>query len=180
MKPISLGPSDGELILLTSVEGRAARFGHSLTLTMREWSASIHFEGDRADRVEVSVDVSSLEVTSGTGGATPLTDIDRALIRRTALKSLRSDSEPTATFISVAVDGAESNYRLNGGTTISGKRQPVEIDVGVTENPDSWSIIGRLDLLQSDFGIKPYSAILGSLKVTDRVNVQLKADIAKP
>lgn len=180
MLPISLGSADGDLIILTSVEGRAARFGHSLTLTLREWSATIHFEGDRADRVEVNVDVSSLEVTSGKGGATPITDIDRALIRRTALKSLRADSDPTATFVSSAVNGGESNYQLIGELTIAGKQQPANIEVGVTENPTSWSIVGRLDLLQRDFGIKPYSAILGSLQVTDRVNVQMKADIAKP
>lgn len=180
MLPISLGPTDGDLIIRTSVEGRAARFGHALTLTFGEWSATIHFESDRAARVEVSVDVSSLEVTEGRGGATPLTDIDRALIRRTALKSLGTSSDPTSTFVSTAVDGNESDYQLKGELTIAGKHQTVEIEVGVTENPNSWSIVGKLDLLQSDFGIKPYSAILGSLKVTDRVDVHLTVEAKKP
>jgi polyisoprenoid-binding protein YceI len=180
MLPISLGPSDGELTIHTSVEGRAARFGHALTITFADWSASIQFDGDRADQVEVSVNVPSLEVTSGTGGATSLTDIDRSLIRRTAAKSLSTDANPTATLVSTSVESDESSALIAGKLSIVGKERPVEIKVKLTDSPTFWSITSHLDLLQSDFGIKPYSAILGSLKVADRVQVRLEAVVTKP
>ena len=180
---ISLGPADGELTTIASAGGNAARDGQSLDLILREWSATIHPDTDgnrvdRVDRVEVSVVVASLEV-SRTGVGAHLSGFDRTLIRRTAIKTLRANSEPTATFVSTAVNGGESQFELSGTARIAGNELPVEIQVDVVENPRSWSVVGGLDLLHSDFGISP-PAILGSLVATGRVLIRLRTEIKKP
>lgn len=177
---ISLGPADGELTIIASAGGPEARDGQSLDLIVREWSATIQpdTDGDRVDRVEVSVVVASLEV-SRTGVGAHLSRFDRTLIRRTAVKTLRANSEPTATFISTTVNGGESKFELSGDARIAGKELPVEIQVDVVENSSSWSVVGGLDLLHSDFGISP-PAILGSLVAAGRVLIRLETEIKKP
>lgn len=177
--PISFGPDNATLTIHTGVEGRASRFGHRLTITLQDWSAHVEFDGEEADRVQVNVKTAELEVTSGEGGVTPLSDIDRSVIRRTTLKSLKADSHPEATFSSDSVSRQGSQYSLVGTLRVADQPLSCEIAVSVSDSGDSWQVTSHISVRQSDFGIKPYSAILGSLKVSDLVEIELTADVPK-
>src|SRR6516225_8439498 len=83
-----LGPgSGGRLLLKTGRAGLAARAGHDLTIEVTRWSAQVDVPAERdggaaAATVSAELDLGSLEVREGTGGAMPLTDRDRREIKK--------------------------------------------------------------------------------------------------
>lgn len=178
VKSLELGPDNATLTIHTDVGGRASRFGHRLTITLLDWSARVEFSDSAPSSVRASAKTAELEITEGTGGVTPITDIDRGVIKRTALKSLDVDSHPTATFTSTDISKDSANYLLKGTLEIRGRQQECEIAVSVSESDSTAQIEAELPVVQSDFGVKPYSAILGTLKVVDEVKVRLSATVS--
>ena len=73
-------------------------------------------------------------------------------------------------FRSTAVESlGDGRFALNGDLTIGGAGRPVRIDL--TQSGERVS--GRTTIRQTDFGIKPYSAMLGALKVADSVDIEV-------
>src|ERR1700733_1818961 len=88
-----LGPGDGRVLVKTGREGLAAMAGHDLTLEITQWSArvTIPAEGSGAtETMTAALDLVSLAVREGTGGAKPLNDKDRRDIQNQARKILGS------------------------------------------------------------------------------------------
>ena len=67
-----LSPDNGELRILTGVDGRAAKMGHRLTIAMQTWQATVRWAGGKPASAELTAQVDSLTVLSGEGGLTPL------------------------------------------------------------------------------------------------------------
>ena len=53
------------------------------------------------------------------------------------------------------------------------------IDLDVQDLRDAWRMSCRTDARQSEFGIKPYSMLMGSMKVVDTMAVSFSADRPK-
>ena len=53
---------------------------------------------------------------------------------------------------------------------MGGKSKPVTF----TLTEDDGSLVGSTTIKQDDWGIKPYSALFGALKVNDEVTVEVK------
>jgi polyisoprenoid-binding protein YceI len=175
----SLDGSDGELLIRTGVAGRAAQLGHRLTIAMRRWRATTQWDADEPVSAELIVDVDSLDVVRGEGGLTPLSGPDKILVRRNALRSLDARRYPRISFVAETVEKIDDGYRLTGILTIHGKTRPQTVDVRTDDLGDSWDISSQSTIRQSDFGVKPYSQLLGSLKVVDDVTVSFTAQRAK-
>lgn len=167
---MNIDNTDGSLQVLTGVDRVAARMGHRLTLTVQNWRAEIDFDGDRPSRVTLTADAGSLIVESGEGGVTPLTAPERLVARANALKSLQTKRFPTIVFDADTVEPTADGYRLAGTLEIHGTRREHVVDVTVTDQ-----ISGSSQVRQTDFGITPYSLMLGSLRVADAVTVVLSA-----
>src|ERR1700728_1194260 len=95
-----LGPDAGRVIVRTSRAGLAAKAGHDLELEVTRWSADITVPGAddgglAAAAITAELDLGSLTVRAGSGGARPLTDSDRRDIESTMRKILPGG---TATF----------------------------------------------------------------------------------
>ncbi len=167
---MNIDNTDGSLQVLTGVDGVAARMGHRLTLTVQRWQAEVGFDGDQPTRVTLTADIDSLIVVSGEGGVTPLTAPERLIARSNALKSLQTKRFPAITFDAETVEPSSDGYRLSGTLEIHGTRREHVVDVAVTDR-----ISGRSQVRQTDFGIKPYSLMMGSLRVADAVTVVFEA-----
>ncbi|NKZ07740.1 YceI family protein [Actinomadura latina] len=160
-----LGPDDGRLLVRTGRSGLGRRAGHDLTIEATRWSARVEArEPLDASSAEVTVEVDALEVREGTGGALPLSAGDRADITKNLRKVLDTARYPQITFVSTAVgdDGIE------GDLTIMGRTKPVRI--GATRDGDR--VRGTVTVTQSRWGIKPYSAFFGALRLADDVEVE--------
>src|SRR5919112_1618100 len=78
-----VGPENASLQVRTYREGVAARAGHDLVLVVSRWDATVDLGGEPGRwTVTLNADPRSLEVREGLGGVKPLTDHDRAELRK--------------------------------------------------------------------------------------------------
>ena len=175
----SLDGSDGELLIRTGVTGPAAAVGHRLTIAMRRWRATTRWDADEPVAAELTVEVDSLQVVRGEGGVTPLSGPEKVLVRRNALGSLDVRKFPRIIYSANTIEKTSEGYRLSGDLTIHGRSRPRVVDVRTDDDGDSWRLSSESVITQSDFGVKPYSQLLGAVKVADDVTVAFTATVTK-
>jgi polyisoprenoid-binding protein YceI len=174
-----LGPGTGRVVIKTGRAGMAAKAGHDLTIEVTRWSARVEVPADEdggltAATVTAELDLGSLEVREGTGGVKPLTDGDRAQIKKQMENILGG---ATATFASSRIiPSGASGGAIEGSVTLNGKTQPARLQVTA---PGSGRYRGTATLVQSAFGIKPYTGFFGALKLRDEVTVEFEVDLSK-
>ncbi len=147
--------------------------GHNLVLRIADWGATVDLDGATPTAVRLTAHLPSLEVLSGSGGLKPLTDGDRAAIRDNALKTLGAARHPEVTYASDALGPDASGLVTAGTLTIAGVGRPIEAALGVTAAEGGTQVECAVTLRQSDFGIRPFSTMMGQLKVADEVRVTL-------
>jgi polyisoprenoid-binding protein YceI len=174
-----LDASVGELLLHTGVAGRAAKLGHNLTIAMKTWEATVAWAENRPVAMELTVEVSSLEVLRGDGGVKSLSGPEKALARSNALGALDAEQFPTIVFRSDAIEPTDGGYRLSGTLDIHGTTRSRTIDLHTEDLGDAWRVSCEAVVRQTEFGVKPYSLFVGSVKVADDVTVTFTASWAK-
>lgn len=165
------------MLVKTGREGLAARAGHDLTIEITRWRALVTVPGPEAGGLAAAslaaeLDLSSLEVLEGTGGAKPLTDKDRQDIAATASKVLGAPA--LAAFTSARVVPAPTTTpsgAVDGTLTLNGTAQPFRLQVA---SPAPGLFRGSAALRQTDFGITPYSGFLGALKLKDEIVIEFE------
>ncbi|WP_327045641.1 YceI family protein [Microbispora sp. NBC_01189] len=166
----ALGPRSGRLLVLTGRAGLGAKAGHDLTIEVTRWRGeAVVTPGDpAASRVSLEAETASMRVREGTGGVKPLTDSDRVEIEKNMReKVLMPDRHPTITFRSTRVEGDPEAFRVEGDLTIAGVTRPVAVDGAFAGGRAR----GRATVVQSEWGIRPYSAFFGALRLRDEVEV---------
>ncbi|MGH9131340.1 MAG: YceI family protein [Acidimicrobiales bacterium] len=170
-----IGPEDGRLVMLTTRKGAAAAMGHDLTIEAKSWSGTVVVDTDDPSNssVSISIDTSSLFVASGKGGAKALSDGDKAKIKASMDDVLKTRTNSTMTFesSSVSANGTDS-AKVDGTLTVVGKSGPASVNVTID---DSGRAKAKATITQSNFGIKPFSAMMGALKLADDVGLEVDA-----
>ena len=170
-----LGPSTGRLLIKTGRAGLGRRAGHDLTIEATRWSGEAVVVVGAPDRssVSVTVEAGSLEVREGMGGLKALTDADRAEIKRTvADKALLHTAEhPTITFRSTRITGTPHSFEITGELTIKGRTHPATVH---GKGNGDRLLRGWATVTQSTWGIKPYTAFLGALRLADEIRVEFE------
>jgi polyisoprenoid-binding protein YceI len=162
----TFGPDNATLRVKTGRSGAAAKAGHDLVIEVTSWEATLDV-GD-ASSIELSADPTSLKVLEGKGGMQALDDDGKADI----LKSIDKDvlKKKAISFRSTSVEQSNSGLAVKGDLELVGKTAPVEFDLTVD---DDGALSGSAKVVQSNWGMKPYSALFGALKVNDEVEVVL-------
>ncbi|MGI8413047.1 MAG: YceI family protein [Solirubrobacteraceae bacterium] len=169
----NLGPDNGKLQVRTYREGVAQKIGHDLVIDVGKWQATVNVGPDGTpSAIELEADSSSLQVSQGTGGAKPLSDKDRADIRKSIDDKVLQGQ--AITFRSSAVEGTDDRLAVQGDLEITGTTRPVKFDLDVAGDG---RVSATVPLTQSEWGIKPYKAMMGALKVRDQVEVVLDAPL---
>ena len=168
-----LGPDDGTLSVRTERTGAAAKAGHDLLIHVTAWEATLEVGDDpAATSIELVADAASLRVREGTGGMKSLGDDDKASIHQTIDDDVLK--RRAITFRSTGVTGGDGRLSVEGELTLAGTTRPLAFDLDVGDD-------GRLHAVavvkQSDWGMKPYSALFGALKVADDVRVEIDAGL---
>lgn len=174
-----LGPDRGRLILRTAREGLAATAGHDLTIEAARWSGTLTVNQDLSPaELDVHIDMGALVVREGTGGVKPLSDRDRREIAVSARKVLAADRYPEAVLSASTFAPADGGGgEISGTLTLHGETRPLRVQVR-QNSPDRYHAETRV--VQSDYGIKPYTGFLGALRVRDAVDVAVDVDLSEP
>ncbi len=165
----SFGPGDASLTVKTYREGVAAKAGHDLIIEVQRWDAVLELAGDPSQsRLELNADPGSLHPREGLRGVKPLSDRDRREIRKN-IDGKVLGNEPIA-FRSSAVEagGGDGRLEVRGELTMAGATHPVSFDLRIAPGGE---LTAATELVQSDFGIKPYRGLMGALKVRDSLEV---------
>ncbi len=163
------GPSNATLSVQTRRGGAAAKAGHDLLLHVTAWEGTLTVGEDGApSAAELTADATSLRVQKGTGGMKGLDDSDKANIHQTIDDDVLRRRD--IAFRSTAVDGG----RIEGELTLAGQTRPLALDVAIG---DDGTVSANVTITQSDWGMKPYSALFGTLKVLDDVEVALEGHL---
>ena len=171
----TLGPEHGTLSVLTGRTGAAAKAGHDLVIHATAWQATLTVGEDPAQTsIVLEADAGSLRVREGIGGMQPLGDDDKASIQASIDDEILR--RQAIAFRSTEVDTSPGGDRLRvrGELTLVGATAPLSFDLAVAGDT---GITGSAVVKQSDWGITPYSALFGALKVIDEVEVAVDVDL---
>jgi polyisoprenoid-binding protein YceI len=166
----TFGPETASLELFVFREGVLARAGHDLLVGATRFEIAT----DPAARaVTVDVDATSLRVVTALREGRPLPDaLSAADVREIettmAGTILRAAEFPRIRFVSEAVSARGGGFDVRGALTLAGVTRPIAFTV----RRDGEQLVAELRLAQPDFGIRPYTAMLGALKVRPLVGVR--------
>lgn len=171
----TLGPQNGTITVKTFKEGLLSKMGHDLVIEARQWSAKIQLDTAEppAGSVEVDLDPKSLTIV----GPGDLSDKDKAEIRGNIEKDVIQWAKfPAITFKSTSVGnvksaGGKGTATVKGELTLHGQTQSVDLPVSFETTASGVRVTGEVTLAQTRFGIKPYKAPLGVIKVKDELKV---------
>jgi hypothetical protein len=164
----SLGPENGTLTVRTGKGGAAAKAGHNLVIEVTRWQGTL-----TPDRVELTADARSLPVRSGSGGISPLGDEEKAGISQTIDEEVLEGGN--ISYRSSAVSERPDGYDVEGELDLLGVRAPLSFALSL----DGDHLTGSAQVKQTDWRIKPYSALFGTLKVADVVEVSIDATLPR-
>lgn len=157
---ITLSPPELSCRVFTLKDGALGSLGHDLELDVRRLTLKV---ADDLSRVEASFDPTSLAVCKPA-----LSDKDKQKIETTIKNDiLRARAHSSITFSSTEVRPSGSGYRLSGVLDLHGVKRTLSCDVQLIEGV----FTADVTLQQTDFGITPYSVMLGALRVRNDIRV---------
>jgi polyisoprenoid-binding protein YceI len=166
--------SGGRIVLHTYRDGLAATAGHDLLIDLPRWSGELTVdENGTVQALEARIDVGALVIREGTGGLKPLSDRDRREIATTARRLLATDRYPEAVFTATGFGSSGDSGAVEGNFSLRGQTRPLRLEVSQSAG-GSYTATGTV--VQSAYGIKPYTGFFGALKVRDTVDIEV-ADI---
>lgn len=115
--------------------------------------------------VEVAVPVAALDCRNGTMNGH---------LRR----ALKADHHPAieyrlSSYEVVAGGGEQAQLRMTGRLAMAGQDKPITIEATATQSNDgALQVRGSKEIVMSEWGVKPPSLMMGTMKVRDRVTVR--------
>jgi hypothetical protein len=155
--------------VFTYKEGLLSRVGHDLKLRCDRFEVTI-----APDRVDASFDAAAFSVVGAlkdgreSPGALSPKD-ERQILENMRRDVLQPDRFPTIRFTSDEVRADARTTTVSGRLELHGVSRPVR----ATARRVGGELIAEIDIHTPDFGIPPFSALLGALKVKPTVKVRL-------
>lgn len=166
-----LGPDKATLAVRTKRSGAAAKAGHDLVIGVTAWEATLAAGEDSAQTsIALTADAASLRVREGKGGMQALGDDDIASIHQSIDDDVLKRKAITFRSTRVQPTGDAGRVSVQGDLTLVGNTRPIAFDLAVG---DDGTLHASSVVTQTAWGIKPYSALFGALKVADDVEVVL-------
>jgi len=158
----------GSVQVFTFRDGVLARAAHDLRLRLEAFEVGLDGEA-----VEATFDLRSLHVDGPMEGGVvrperfgpgERTDIERALRK----EILHTDRAPTARFEGRASPRGDG-FAVAGQLALAGRRAPAAFDV----RREGALYRAAIDITPSRWGIAPYKALLGAIRLKDLVRIEL-------
>jgi hypothetical protein len=164
----TIGPPAAKLTVQTGKAGAAAMAGHNLLLEVASWSATLDNDG-----LALTADSRSMRVLEATGGMAPFGEEEKAAVSKTIDDEVLKGG--AIEFRSTSLARSENGVlHIEGELDLLGTKRPVAFDLTLS---DGGALAGEARFKQSDWGIKPYSALFGTLKVADEIRVAVEGQL---
>ena len=162
---------NSECLLFSFKDGLLARLAHDLKLKVERFSIEVD---DTTHQIKATFDPSSIEVVcaqvDGRDDPSTLSKGDKKKIYDNATKDvLRVRKYPEIRFESTNVVERGDGFAVEGTLQMHGKSKTIQTSVRAAGD----RYTAELKLHQPDFGIKPYTAAFGALKVKPDVLVRV-------
>lgn len=162
---------NADVLVFTFKEGLLSAIAHDLKIRVTRFSIDV----DQAtNAITATFDPASLEVVAAmkNGQEAPgsLSDPDRRKIEENIRNDvLQVKKYPEIRFASTSVEEDDATgYRVRGLLTLHGQTR----EVTFTSRTDGEGQVAEVKIHQPDFGIQPYSAMLGTLRIKPDVLVR--------
>jgi hypothetical protein len=169
--------NSAECLLFTNKDGLLSAIAHDLIIRVTRFEGEID---DQSLAIQVRLDASSLRVVSALQGGSPadlLSDSDKRKIEQNIVDEvLEAASFPEIRFASSSVSKDDGGFHIEGSLTLHGQTR----SLSVKSRLEGERQVARVPIHQPDYGIKPYSAMLGTLKVKPEVTIQISLPQASP
>ncbi|HEY5757461.1 MAG TPA: YceI family protein [Steroidobacter sp.] len=162
--------------------GTFARLGHNHVMTSKSLTGRVWMRTQfPASGFELSFPVADLIVddpdarrAAGTDFPPDIPAADKDGTRKNMLRKEVLDAEtyPTVTVKSATVEGSLQAPKITARITIRNATKDVIVPTTIVVNGEGLTASGEFDILQTDFGMKPFSVALGALEVQDRLHVR--------
>ncbi len=172
-----------ELVVRLHKGGIAAALAHNHVIRATDYFGRGSYDLADPSRGSILVEVRSESLVADEaatrekyGLTKPLSDKDREKIQSTMQSTVQMDVKkyPMLKFQSTNIEEqSEGRYTITGDLTIHGVTQSVTFPVAVTPEDDGMRGRASFKFKQSDFGITPYSAMLGALRNEDEATMYL-------
>jgi hypothetical protein len=169
-------------VILVRRAGPLARFGHDHAIVAANIDGWIAWSPDQAGerRADLWLEVTGLEVDPAAAREAFALDTspDGAAIagtRSNMLQRVLLASRWPLVRLRVAHAGGEPpDLQLNLALELNGAARALEVPAQLDLNADTLTATGTFTLQQSTWGIEPYSALGGGLRVADRVEIHFR------
>ena len=171
----------GNLYVYTFKEGLLSKLAHDLLIDVTDFKVNLEVPeaGFTSGNLELEIQANSLKVVCALkdGERTDaLKDKDIADIEKDmGGKVLHPDKYPTATFRSKSILEKDGGYKINGDLSLHGVTKTIDFDI----DTNGESLKGMITLLQKDYGIKPFKAMMGTLKIKNEINIGFDLSLNK-
>lgn len=181
----AVDPAASRVRIFVFRAGAAARLGHNHVLSAPKFEGYVSVPSEQAAdaRFELRVPLAELVVddpdlrreTAGNFSGERSAD-DIAGTRRNMLgtRGLSADQFPIVRLRSVTVEGDWPVLVAQVEVTLHGVTRAQAVMLRVERSPTQLQVDGQFTLRQSDFGITPFSALGGLMKVQDSVAIEFK------
>ncbi len=171
----ALGPENGTLTVRTGRRGAIAKVGHDLLIEVGAWGARVEVGADpQQTGLELTADSGSLCVREGTGGIQSLGEEERAGIDQTIVEEVLKGTTIAFRSRSVTPKGA-GKLSVEGDLELAGGTNPIAFDLTLG---DDGQVSATAVVKQTEWGMKPYTALFGTLKVADEVEVSIDGKLS--
>jgi polyisoprenoid-binding protein YceI len=164
--------------------GTMAQLGHNHVISSATISGEVWLDESLAKSGfnlvlpvnDLIVDDAQARTAEGTDFQAKVSDDARAGTRRNMLKLELLDGEhyPTIHLRSVIMTGWRDAPEVTASITIKDQTREVVVPVQLTIAAHTLKVVGQFDIRQSDFGITPFSVMMGALQVQDQFKIKFE------
>jgi polyisoprenoid-binding protein YceI len=170
--------SSAEILIYTYKEGLLSAVAHDLRLRAERFALEVHADDEgKPSRLTLSVDPRSIRMVcamkNGADNPGALKPDDFRQIEDNIAKDvLEPHRYPTISFEArELIDlGDARRFQVRGELSLHGKKRPVWAAIESEQN----ALVAEVTLQQPDYGIKPFSALLGAMKIKPEVKVRVR------
>ncbi|MBF0240878.1 MAG: YceI family protein [Desulfamplus sp.] len=170
-----LTPNSGNLFVYTFKEGMLSTLSHDLLIKVTDFKINLNMpNGDLSSgNFNLEVKPDSLKVScamkEGKRELGLLKNRDKSEIKSFIEEDVLHISKyPTIIFKSMDIKKEQTYYLVKGELSLHGTNRCITFKV---KSDDGKRFKGSVMLLQTHYGIKPYNALMGGLRVRDRIKV---------